>query len=507
MGFDTDVLVVGAGFGGLATALRLAERGHRVTLCEALRYPGGCASTFSRRGHRFEAGATLFSGFGPGQLFDRWIRRYGIDVELDWLDPVVALRAGNVTLAVPPDRGDFVERICALPGAPAARVRAFFAEQRRVANTLWALFDDPRLLPPFGARGLWAHLRRTPRYVPLLAWVGRPLTAVLHKHGLADWSPLRVWLDGLCQITVQCSAAEAEAPFALATMDYYFRGTAHVRHGIGALATGLTDALTRLGAEVRFSSRVKGLQPIPGGWRAETRGGPITARRVALNLIPQAARRLLGWPEGANRGLDRRAAAVADGWGAAMLYLAAEPPPGAPDKPQHLQCVLDPSRPLQEGNHIFCSISGAADRGRAPGRQRTLTVSTHVPMATLRALPEAEQGAYIERIQHAMRATLAARAPEWSAGVRYAETASPRTFERFTGRDGGLVGGIPRRVGLRHYLDLVPRAVAPGLHLVGDSVFPGQSTLATAVGGWKLAERLHRALGAPARAPLLEVKV
>ena len=31
--------------------------------------------------------------------------------------------------------------------------------------------------------------------------------------------PLRIYLDALCQITVQCGLAEAEAPLALAAMD------------------------------------------------------------------------------------------------------------------------------------------------------------------------------------------------------------------------------------------------------------------------------------------------
>lgn len=35
MGFDTDVLVVGSGFGGSVTALRLTEKGYRVTVLEA----------------------------------------------------------------------------------------------------------------------------------------------------------------------------------------------------------------------------------------------------------------------------------------------------------------------------------------------------------------------------------------------------------------------------------------------------------------------------------------
>ena len=69
-------------------------------------------------------------------------------------------------------------------------------------------------------------------------------------------------------------------------------------------------------------------------------------------------------------------------------------------------------------------------------------------------------------------------------------TGSPRTFERFTLRAEGLVGGIPRRAGLEYYDDFFPSAGARGLYMVGDSVFPGQSTLATSIGGVKLAQHL-----------------
>ena len=71
-------------------------------------------------------------------------------------------------------------------------------------------------------------------------------------------------------------------------------------------------------------------------------------------------------------------------------------------------------------------------------------------------------------------------------------SASPRTFERFTKRPLGCVGGIPRKVGLHNYSGLFPKESLPNLWLVGDSVFPGQSTLATAVGGIRTANALLR---------------
>lgn len=282
-----DCAIVGAGFGGLAAALTLAEQGARVVLCESLKYPGGCASTFTRGGWRFESGATLFSGFDDGQLFARWIDRHRLPVETRVPDPLVELRTPHFTL-------------------------------------------------------------------------------------------------------------------------------------------------------------------------------PVSARR------------------------DELVARVEGGWGAAMLYLGLSPGAALRPEAHHLELVDDPARPFTEGNHVFCSISGA-DEARGPGGARTVTASTHVPMAAFTALGPAAQGEYVARVQAAMGDTIARRAPELADATVHRLTASPRTFERFVGRPGGYVGGAPRVRGIASYQGMVPSPVRPGLWMVGDSVFPGQSTLATALGGARVA--------------------
>jgi hypothetical protein len=53
-----------------------------------------------------------------------------------------------------------------------------------------------------------------------------------------------------------------------------------------------------------------------------------------------------------------------------------------------------------------------------------------------------------------------------------------------------MVGGVPRRAGLGQYARIGPTEVERALWLVGDSVFPGQSTLATAIGGQRTATAL-----------------
>lgn len=495
MGADFDAIVVGAGFGGMGAALRLAEAGARVCLLEALKYPGGCASTFRRSGYAFEAGATLFSGFAPGQLFAELIERHRLDVEVDMLDPMVRLRTPFAELAVGPDRAALLERLVAL-GTPREPLERFVAKQTAVADALWGLFDDPDLLPPFSARRLLTHVARAPDYAPILPLVGRPLGRLVDKLGLRDAEMFVSYLNAVCQITVQCSADEAEAPFALSTLDYYHRGTGHVRGGIGRLAHALLDALRGLGGDVRLSARVRGLTRSRGQWVVDARGGEVRAPLVLANLLPQNVDRLLGPAQGSLPALKRAAERVETGWGAVMLYLVVEPPKDARPDAVHLELVHDPSAPFREGNHVFCSVSGVEDEDRAPAGLRTMTVSTHVPLAPLREKSPEAQGRYVADVQAKMRRTIEALAPEWVREVPFEMTASPRTFERFTGRFAGFVGGVPRRAGLDNYRDLVPAPPAEGMYLVGDSVFPGQSTLATAVGGIKAADRALASLRA-----------
>ena len=55
------VIVIGAGIGGLATAIRLQSSGFQVTVFEANAYFGGKLTAFSKQGYRFDMGPSLFT--------------------------------------------------------------------------------------------------------------------------------------------------------------------------------------------------------------------------------------------------------------------------------------------------------------------------------------------------------------------------------------------------------------------------------------------------------------
>ena len=94
---------------------------------------------------------------------------------------------------------------------------------------------------------------------------------------------------------------------------------------------------------------------------------------------------------------------------------------------------------------------------------------------------------YIQEVQDQMRTTLQNQLPELHQYIEKEYPGSPRTFQRFTGREQGFVGGLPRTQGWHNYSDLIPKPLYPNLWMIGDTGFPGQSTLATALGGIRVA--------------------
>lgn len=86
-------VVIGAGLGGLAAAVRLGARGYRVTVVDKLDRPGGRARVWRDDGFVFDAGPTLITA--PFMLEELWRlcgKRLEDDVELREISPFYRIR-------------------------------------------------------------------------------------------------------------------------------------------------------------------------------------------------------------------------------------------------------------------------------------------------------------------------------------------------------------------------------------------------------------------------------
>ncbi|WP_188129907.1 phytoene desaturase [Roseovarius litoreus] len=86
-------IIIGAGLGGLASAMRLGAKGYRVTVLDRLDSPGGRGSSITQNGHRFDLGPTIVTV--PQVFRELWAacgRDFDADVDLRALDPFYEIR-------------------------------------------------------------------------------------------------------------------------------------------------------------------------------------------------------------------------------------------------------------------------------------------------------------------------------------------------------------------------------------------------------------------------------
>ena len=86
-------VIIGAGFGGLAAAVRLGARGYRVTVVERLDAPGGRAYVFKQDGFTFDAGPTIITA--PYVFEELWSLcgcKMSDDIDLRSIDPFYKIR-------------------------------------------------------------------------------------------------------------------------------------------------------------------------------------------------------------------------------------------------------------------------------------------------------------------------------------------------------------------------------------------------------------------------------
>jgi phytoene desaturase len=82
------IVVIGAGFGGIAAALRMRARGYDVTLLDRLPAIGGRAQVFERGGYRHDAGPTVITApFLFDELFSLFGEKREDHIEFRALDP------------------------------------------------------------------------------------------------------------------------------------------------------------------------------------------------------------------------------------------------------------------------------------------------------------------------------------------------------------------------------------------------------------------------------------
>jgi C-3',4' desaturase CrtD len=482
-------VVIGAGVGGLTSAALLAKAGFDVTVLEAHVYPGGCAGTFYHKGFRFDAGATIAGGFQPGGPHEIVGRMLDIRWPVTRVEPAWTVVLPDRTVARFGDGERWLaERVAKIPA-----LERFWGLQEYTADAVWKFAARIPEWPPRDLAGLVRlALKIRPDMVPISPMALASLGQVLDLLGIKD-KAARTFIDAQLLISAQVTAEHANGLYGMISMDLPRSGANHVHGGIGGLSKTLADSLVKNGGQILYRQEVSAIEVMNGAATRVHTNRKLTfeADTILANLTPWALNRLLG--EASPGSLQKEAASRPSTWGAFTLYLGV-PADKLPADSDHFQIVKDYAKPLGEGNSVFVSMSDKDDPTRAPAGYRAITLSTHTHIEPWWALREKDPNAYAARVAD-YRDRLLEGAEKAIPGLSTAATlvmpGTPHAFEYYTGRLGGMVGGFPQT---SLFNARGPRTGIANLWLVGDSVFPGQSTAGVTAGALRVVAEVRRAV-------------
>ncbi|HEY5908968.1 MAG TPA: phytoene desaturase family protein [Verrucomicrobiae bacterium] len=290
---NKQVLIIGAGPGGLASAILLAAAGMRVKILERLPIVGGRTSSIEADGFKFDLGPTFF-------LYPRVLEEIFAaagtslrdEVEMIRLDPQYRIQFGaGGKLDCSPDVAAMEKQIAALSPADAPGFRRFLSENRTKLKLM-----EPCLENPFLG---WQDLLQM-RLLKMLP--------ILRPHQSLDSYLKRFFKDDRTRLAfcfqskyLGMSPFRCPSLFSILSFLEYEYGVFHPIGGCSAVTAAMARVAERMGVEICLNEPVEEI--LFAGRRAQgvrTASGIHRANALVLNadfaramekLVPDRLRR------------------------------------------------------------------------------------------------------------------------------------------------------------------------------------------------------------------------
>ncbi|MFP8488127.1 phytoene desaturase family protein [Gracilimonas sp. Q87] len=493
---DYDAIIIGSGMGGMSAGAMLANDGYKVLILEKAHAPGGCSSSYFRKGYIFESGATTLIGFDEDQPLWKLEKETGLEIPREEITPSMSVWIDGEQITRYKDRKQWIQECARVFGNEDAQ-RAFWHEAFRVSDLVWKVSLKNPFFPPQKVSE-WAQLaiNNSPLDVWVLKYAFRSVETVMKKFGL-DTPKFKRFVDEQLKITAQAGSGETPFLFGAAGLTYTNYSNFYVPGGLLEMINSIKEYIQDKGGALHTKEGVERILRNENGFTVQTNN---KRKEKSFYQAPIVISNVPVWnmqdmTEGEIRNYFRSEAKDFDeAWGAITLGIATDDAYPA-DLPLHNQIHLDEGEtvPYTNSDSIFVSMSKPGDsfRNKENG-MRTLNVSTHASPERWYAL----NGSYDEakqQVQDFIVETLRNKLPGFShAQIDVIHTATPVTWESWVYRKKGRVGGIPQSMARSLLKWTASETPFKGLYLCGDTTFPGQGIPGVTLSGINVYSRIKK---------------
>lgn len=486
---DYDVIVIGAGLGGLSAGALLAHQGRKVLVLEQSDRVGGCCSSFEKNGYTFDTGASIVEIIQPiEQVFRLLGTTLQEEIDLTPCDPIMSFIFENgerVTYPLSAEKtGEIISRIDPEDGKRWKEFSKFSQELMEV--TLDTFFCEPAST----FEDMANIIKKNPKFLKFLPIFLNNYQSVLEKYFKNE-----TVLKTMAYESLYFGLPPALVPGPYAMVPYTEHvGIYYPKGGMIQIPLALQRMGEKYGMQVHLNNHVTKVLVENGkiiGVRLAD-GSEITCDKVVGNINAKTLYlKMIGeeyLPPMVVRGLKSYKYSIS----VPMVYVALdyEPPLDA----HHSIIAISPD---ELNKHYFEHLKAGVLAKKNFG---LICWSTHTDPSLaanghhlLNLIPEGsyylrdtdwdtEKPAFIERtIENLSKSAI----PGLKEHVVFSDCATPLDFERYLKLPEGAIYNLQQDLPAQAMFRPAARSKSiAGLYLAGSSTHPGGGVPSTIASGW-----------------------
>jgi phytoene desaturase len=485
-----SVIVIGAGIGGITAATHLTREGFHVTVLEKNAHPGGRCDRFSREGHHFDTGPTLFV---MPLLYEAEFRSLGTSLrerlQLQRVDPTYHLVFDDGSqLALTSDMNLMQEQLEAIqPGSFSGLLRYLQEGERHYQHAMDRLITRSfrKASDFFSFQNLDLIFRLKP-----LSNHYRNMSAYFDDPRLKTAFTFQDIYMGL-------SPSEAPATFSMLPYTELAHGVWYPKGGMYSIVEALMDLARQVGVEFIFNTPVERIDANATHARGVhlADGSHLEADVVLANAdLPYVYKNLLP-QDGIAEALSRKrfsSTVISFFWGVDKTYenIGAHTLFLADDYLESFARInQEPGLPVNP--ILYIHAPARLDPSMSPQGQDTLTAI--VPVGHLSENGEQNWGLQLDKArEHVFRRLRALGISDFEAHIKLEVTYTPPAWQKRYNLVKGSIHGLSHTLDQMTYFRPSNRhARYENLYFVGASTHPGTGIPTTMISGRLASERIR----------------